>query len=100
MNNSVVLWIAISSSFVSFQNQGLIDIALVVFTEAFPNNDQSLSNTIAVLFMVGFGLGLMLGPVLILPIVKKIFKNDEYKILIFTLILLMINCGTMFGCYY
>ena len=55
----------------SFQNQGYIDVIVVVFAEAFPNDDQSLSNTIYLLFMNEFGVGLMLRPILIL------FENEN-----------------------
>ena len=54
-NNCVVLWTVISS-FVSSQNQGIIDVVIVIFSEAFSNDDQSSSNTIYLLLMNIFGV--------------------------------------------
>ena len=61
---------AISSSVVSVQNQGFIDVVIVLFSEVFPNDDQALSNTTALSFMNGFGL--MLEPILLLFVNENI----------------------------
>eukprot|EP01084_Bolivina_argentea_P096836 174074_1 len=92
-SNSVVLWISLSSSLVTLQATGLIDICIVVFSDVL-NSSESQSNLIAMMYLIGSTAGLIAGPIIVLPLFEKC-NLSEYNILLITIFLAMVNSLAM-----
>ena len=60
-----------------------------MFGDAFNENSNDGANEISLMFMLGFGFGLIIAPSIILPILKKYF--NDYSLLVITIFTLGIS---------
>eukprot|EP01084_Bolivina_argentea_P192534 330496_1 len=86
--NNIVFWISLLTGMVSLPAMGLVDIATVVLADNFNANGNDKFNQIALLYITGWSIGLILGPIIVLPILRKYFT--EFNTFIVTVFILLV----------
>jgi len=70
-NHRVVLWIAVVQFFISLPETGLLDLASIYILDQLDIQNQVDANIINAMFIVSCAVGLVLGPLLILPKLQR-----------------------------
>ena len=79
-SNPIVFWCSLLCGLVTLPAIGMIDIATIVLADTFNAESSDSYNRIAMYYIGGWGIGLMAGPVVVLPILKR--YTDDFGVFV------------------
>eukprot|EP00484_Ammonia_sp_Unknown_P027396 CAMPEP_0197028582 /NCGR_PEP_ID=MMETSP1384-20130603/8234_1 /TAXON_ID=29189 /ORGANISM="Ammonia sp." /LENGTH=496 /DNA_ID=CAMNT_0042457601 /DNA_START=20 /DNA_END=1510 /DNA_ORIENTATION=+ len=89
--NKIVFWCSVLTGLVTLPAMGLIDIATVVLADNFDADSDHKYNQIALFYICGWSVGLMVGPIVVLPVMRKLLS--EYMIFVASICILLLAIG-------